>query len=408
MNIEKFDFIKIENEKIFIDEKEVAINNTPCIFYSANRISENIKLFKDSLKDYNYKICFALKCCYNNDLHKVMFENNIDCEVMSELEFDIALKSGFQPKNMIVNGVGKTKSEMEKYIINDVFSINVDSLDDLKLIQEIANNLNKKVNVGIRIKTDINDDIFISKDCKLGLSIDNDEAENILIEAIKDKNLNLEQVGFHMFSRFTEYSEYHRIMIPKITNWLNYIYKKYNIKFKNINFGGGLESRVLIGNNLDFLNKILNDFSNKLNYKAECFVFEPGRFIVSDTAVGVSEVQAIKNNWIFIDMPTSFLVPLKLANFFTFDLKQNKDRRLFNVADGSCSPTSVISYDAELNKEIKVGDKVIIANCGAYTFPFCSVWYRELPEVFLVKNNEVKNILSKKQIDYIINNFYDL
>lgn len=410
MKIQNFDFININNNLITLDGISLNSLQTPSIVYSAERIKNNILILKNSLEKYNYKICFALKCCYNYDIHRVMIKNKIDCEVMSELEFDIAIKSGFNAKNIIVNGVGKTESELRKYIKNDVYSINIDSMDDLKLLKKVSKKLKKNVNVGIRIKTDISADVFVSANCKLGLNIDDGEAEAVLFEIVNEKMFRLKQVGFHMLSRFVDLS-LHELIIPKIADWLNYIHSKYKITFSDVNFGGGLESRVIIeessNNGLLFLDEMITKFSKLVNYKINRFVFEPGRFIISDSAICITKVEAIKNKWVFVDIPTSFLVPLQLANFFTFDTTNKKNKSKYNIADGSCSPSSVISRDAQINKP-KIGDKLIVTNCGAYTFPFCSVWYRELPEIFLVRNQKIKNIFSKKQNNSLIRSLYKL
>ena len=76
-------------------------------------------------------------------------------DVVSAGELERSLEAGFDPKQIIFEGVGKSETDIKFAINKNIRLINVESLNEIKLINEIGSNLNKTINIGIRLNPDI-------------------------------------------------------------------------------------------------------------------------------------------------------------------------------------------------------------------------------------------------------------
>jgi diaminopimelate decarboxylase len=146
----KADELYCENVPI---RKIVEEFQTPIYIYSKAQIIENFNLLKESLR--GHKILYALKANSNPEILKILKELGAGADTVSAGEIYIALKSGFKPSDISFAGVGKYDEEIKFAIENDVFSLNVENEEEIYIIAKLAENLNKKVRVLIRINPDI-------------------------------------------------------------------------------------------------------------------------------------------------------------------------------------------------------------------------------------------------------------
>jgi len=72
--------------------------------------------------------------------------------VVSEGELRRALLAGIPANKIIYSGVAKTRSEMEFALSKEIFQFNIESENELYLLDEVANSLNTKARVAFRIQ----------------------------------------------------------------------------------------------------------------------------------------------------------------------------------------------------------------------------------------------------------------
>ena len=126
---------------------------TPIYIYSKAQIIENFKSLQNSLP--NAKILYALKANSNPAILKILNQLGAGADTVSAGEIYIALNSGFKPEKISFAGVGKYDDEIKFAIKNEIFSINIESPQELLVVNEIAKNLNKTAKILIRINPDI-------------------------------------------------------------------------------------------------------------------------------------------------------------------------------------------------------------------------------------------------------------
>jgi len=117
---------------------------TPLYVFSEPRIRANIVRLQEAARavDRPVKFCYASKANSNMAVLKAVLEAGIDVEVNSGGELFKALRAGFKPEQIIFNGTSKTDAEIDEAVRAGIYSINVDSLYEIDLIEASARRLN--------------------------------------------------------------------------------------------------------------------------------------------------------------------------------------------------------------------------------------------------------------------------
>ena len=164
----------------------------------------------------------------------------IGADVVSIGELKRSLAAGFSTDKIIFEGVGKSKEDLLYAIQKDIRLINTESLEEIKLLEKIANEKNKKINIGLRLNPNIDGDTInkIStgkKTDKFGIEID--DIDNI-INLIKNcSNLNLIGISCHIGSQISKISAYKNTFIEMKKAADKFV--DAGIKIKHIDLGGG-------------------------------------------------------------------------------------------------------------------------------------------------------------------------
>ena len=135
--------------------KLAKIYKTPFYCYSLGQLQDNYQALKDSFKNINPLICFSIKSNSNLTLLKELKKMGSGADVVSEGELLKAIKAGINSKKIVFSGVGKTEEEILTAIKKRVLLINVESENEVKLINKIANKISKKVSIGIRLNPNV-------------------------------------------------------------------------------------------------------------------------------------------------------------------------------------------------------------------------------------------------------------
>jgi diaminopimelate decarboxylase len=100
----------------------------------------SIKIFNG----YPHIICFALKANSNSAILRLLAKEGCGADVVSGGELYTALKSGIPPKKIVYAGVGKTEDEIVFALKSRILMFNVESSDELRVINSVAGKLRVK------------------------------------------------------------------------------------------------------------------------------------------------------------------------------------------------------------------------------------------------------------------------
>ncbi len=379
---------------------------TPVYIYSKAQIIENFKTLQNSLR--NAKILYALKANSNPSILKILSQLGAGADTVSAGEIYIAINSGFEPEKISFAGVGKYDDEIKFAIENQIFSINIESSQELFLVNEIAKNLNKTARVLIRINPDIDAKThpYISTGIKTSkFGIDPTEAIELFKKSLSLSNIELLGIHTHIGSQIVDVEPF----VETARFILQYIEKleKNGVKISHIDFGGGLGVKyknVIVNENLPFEEnddrelkpEIFAEEVLPILEKTGCeLIFEPGRFIIANAGIIVGKVIYTKKNgaknFIITNISMTELIRPALYNAYhqivPLEIKTQKIETA-DIVGPVCETSDFIAKDRKI-PAVSRGDYIAVMTAGAYGFALSSNYNARLrpPEVLIDGEN---------------------
>ena len=172
---------------------------TPLYVYSRARLEENYRRVQYAFKALNPRIHFSVKSNANGAILRVLRELGSGFDVVSAGEAYRALRAGADPASIVFAGVGKTESELIFALENNLGWINVESVQELELLNRLASERHAKPQVALRINPQVEADThhhMATGGHRSKFGIDVDDARSILMQA--SQYLNLDIAGLHV------------------------------------------------------------------------------------------------------------------------------------------------------------------------------------------------------------------
>jgi diaminopimelate decarboxylase len=414
--------------KELLNDKELLldIGNTAGYPYSIilpSAIKENIESFKSVFIKHslNYKIFFAHKCNKSSEVIRECLNNNISVDVSSLNELKHTLSNGYKGINILATGP-KNKEFLKLAIENNV-TISIDSLCELETIINISSELNKRVNILIRINNV--DSNMVKKNSRFGL--DNKEFNKSLTLIQNNSNINLVGIAMHFDTvsirekinginkcikiidklltfgfdirvldigggyklNYLESMEEYQSSISKIKE--NIITNEEELVWNNYTFGLNVQNNVLKGtfNSYDFydenvkekyLDSILStlvdgrSISEIINdYGLELWI-EPGRSLLDNVGLNVSRVNFIKEvdnkTLVGIEMNKNQMLMGDNEIFIDPIILNDENKIEFFMVGNLCLENDFIFKRKLFINKPEIDDLVIFVNTAGYYMDF--------------------------------------
>jgi len=383
---------------------------TPLYCYSLSQLKDNFNRFNNIFKTIKPIICFSVKSNSNLTLLKELKKIGSGADVVSLGELLKAIRAGINPKKIVFSGVGKTEEEIRVAIKKKILLINVESESEAILINKISKKLSRKTSIGIRLNPNVTGKTHkkIStggKNEKFGLLYN--DCVNLCQKIKIMKNLKLEGLSVHIGSQITSVKPFKNVL-----SVLNKILNKTKINFKFIDLGGGMgisysnKEKQL---NLKQYSQLVRKFIKNKNVK---IIFEPGRFIVGNTAVLISKIIYIKksNNkkFIILDSGMNDLIRPALYNAEHRVVPLKKINKKIGGDIEFVGPICE-SADKFLSQKgfalIKEGDYVGLTDVGAYGMSLSSNYNcRPTAAEIMVTGSKHKLIRKRQSLENLVKN----
>jgi len=407
-------YIKVKKNILYVDSMP-AIRlakrfETPFYCYSLSQIKYNYNILSHAFKSIRPIMCFSVKSNSNINLLRELKKIGSGADVVSKGELLKATKAGINPNKIVFSGVGKTEEEIRIAIKKRVLLINVESENEVYLINRIAKKISKKVSIGIRLNPNITGRTHkkIStggKNEKFGL-IYNDFLK-LCKKIEKMKNLNLQGISVHIGSQITSTEPF-----GKVLSLINKVISKTKIDFKFIDLGGGMGISYFQNEKPINILKYAKLVNNFVKNKSSKIIFEPGRFIVGNTAILVSKILYIKKSnektFIILDAGMNNLMRPALynANHQIIPLKKsNKSfKGNFDFVGPICESTDKFLNQKKI-AQLKEGEYVALVNVGAYGMSLSSNYNtRPIVAEIMVSGSKYKVIRKRQSLENLVNN----
>jgi len=407
-------YIRLKKNHLCVENisalKLVKKYKTPFYCYSLSQLKKNYYNFENAFKNIKPIICFSVKSNSNLFLLKELKKMGSGADVVSVGELLKTIKAGINPSKIVFSGIGKSEEEIKVAIKKRVLLINVESESEALLINKISKKLSKITSVGIRLNPNVAGKTHkkIStggKDEKFGLSYN--DFINLIQKMKKMKCLRLDGLSVHIGSQITNVKPFKVVL-----SVINRIINTTNINFKFIDLGGGMG--ISYTNNQKKLNlyKYAKEVEKFIKNKEAKIIFEPGRFIIADTAILITKIIYIKksNNkkFVILDVGMNNLMRPALYNaqHQIVPLKKNNKRLIGNIefVGPICE-----SSDKFLNKknftQINEGDYVSLLDVGAYGMSLSSNYnMRPFIAEVIVSGSKHKLIRKRQSLENLVNN----
>ena len=289
------DHFHYKNRALFCEDVSVADIaeqfGTPTFVYSQATLLHHLQQLQTAFAEADPIICYSVKTNGNLTLCRLMAEHGTSFDVTSGGELYRATHAANgQPCKIVFAGVGKTRNEMVYALKQGVYLFNVESEHELQTLAEVAASLNVNAPVALRVNPDLPPKTHVKTDTsvkgvKFGLDI-----ETVL--EVSQKYVghpSIEIVGIHMHLGSPILStEPYKAGGEKALQLIDAM-RKQGHTMRVLNMGGGFGVHYRKHEALPA--QAFADVLVPIAKQAQCqLVLEPGRFIVANAGILLSEV----------------------------------------------------------------------------------------------------------------------
>ncbi len=350
--------------------------STPYYCYDLSLLRNTIGTIQKEISGFPFVVHYAVKANGNPRILEEISKTGLGADLVSGNEILAALKAGFAPGMMAFAGVGKTDSEIEIAIDNDIYCFNVESEPEMEVINEIAGLKGKKVGIAIRVNPDI--DAHTHRYITTGtvadkFGIDLPMLDKVVDLALRLPNLHLRGLHFHIGSQITTLEPF-KMLCEKI-NFLIEHFENRGVTFEMIDAGGGLgvDYNNPEANQIAPFHDFFQVFKDGIKLRPGQKVhFELGRSIVAQCGALISKVVFVKENSAkkFVILDAGMTHPLRPALYNAHHkivnlTSQESEHDTYDVVGPICESSDVFAHD-EILPITRRGDLIAILSAGAY------------------------------------------
>lgn len=403
---------------------------TPLYIMDEGLIREHCRSFKESMDKYyggQGLVCYASKAFCCKAMCRIMLEEGLGLDVVSEGELYTALSVGFPPEKLCFHGNNKTDHELSYALENGVGRIIVDNIYELERLNRLAEKTGRTANIMYRIKPgiDAHTHNFIMTgqiDSKFGFALETGEAYEAVKKAIECSHINLVGLHCHIGSQifdidpFVKAAEVMLTFIAKIKDELGF-------EVKELNLGGGFGIRYTEEDAPVGYDKYMEKVSEKVkevcaekNVKLPFILIEPGRSIAAPAGITLYTVGGRKK---IPNIRTYVSVDGGMGDNPRYALYQSKyDVEVANKANlpktetvtvaGKCCETGDLIGEGMPIQPVEPGDILAVLATGAYNYSMSSNYNRiPKPPVVMIRDGKSRVVVKRETFEDIVRNDID-
>ena len=400
---------------------------TPAYVMDEENIRQNCRQFKASIDEYydgNGLVLYASKAFSCKEIYRVVASEGLGADVVSGGELYTALKADFPADRIYFHGNNKTREELVMALDAGVHRIVVDNLTELAVLDKLAKEKGKVVDILFRIKPgiDAHTHAFIRTgqiDSKFGLALENGEAMEAVREALSFQNVNLAGLHCHIGSQIHEIEPF-ELAAEVMLTFIKKIFDETGFLVKELNLGGGFGIKYTDEDRPQKYTAYMQRVSTVVKKKAAQFglpvpfvLIEPGRSIAAPAGITLYTVGAVKEiagvrNYVSIDggMVDNPRYALYKSSYEVLVANRAADPKDYvaTIAGRCCESGDLIQENARIQKPAP-GDIVAVLATGAYNYSMASNYNRiPRPPVVFVKDGESRVVVKRESFEDLVQN----
>ncbi len=368
---------------------------TPFYCYSTATLTRHLSVFQKALTGLDATVCFAVKANSNIAVLRTLIGLGAGCDVVSCGELQLALKAGAAPAKIVFSGVGKTEAEIRLALASGVGQINVESEAELDTLSRVAAEMGKTARIALRVNPEVDagthDKISTGrKEDKFG--IEWSAVPRLYRKAARLPGIDPTSVAVHIGSQITELAPF-EAAFKKVRELVLQL-RAEGLDIRHLDLGGGLgvpydhSSNKTPPSPEEYGAMVKRTFAG-LDCK---FTFEPGRVIVGNAGIMVSEIVSIKESaerrFVIVDAAMNDLVRPAMygSRHDIIPVQEASSGSLpVDVVGPVCETTDCFAKAYPLPSSLKAGDLVAFLTAGAYGAVMASSYNARalIPEVMV-------------------------
>jgi len=383
--------------------------DTPFYLYSHATLKRHFLVFNEAFEGLERLVCFSAKANTNLAVLKLFESLGSGLDVVSGGELYRGLKAGFSPDKIVYSGVGKQIHEIDYALEANILMFNVESLEELELMDERAGLLQRKAPVAIRVNPDVDPKThpYISTGLKKNkFGIDMETAIEGYKIASKLKNIDIVGIDCHIGSQITESKPFIEALesLKKLINEI----RQMGIEIRYMDMGGGLGIKYE-DESPPHPREYARAIVESLKGSNLQLILEPGRVIVGNAGILVTRVLFRKSGkvkeFIIADAGMNDLLRPTLYDAFhaiePVIITENQSITA-DIVGPICETGDFLAVDRKIS-DVKKGDLLAVMSAGAYGFTMSSN-YCSRPRVaeVMVKDDRFHVIRARESYDDLI------
>ena len=360
-----------------------------------------------------FQITYSYKTNYLKAVCSVLHQEGAWAEVVSGFEYDIARDLGVPGNQIVFNGPYKTEAELTR-AFQEGAMVNIDNYDEMQVAEDIAGELGKTLEVGLRINMDLNDPPWY----KFGFNLESGQA----FEAVKraESGGKLKVVGLHIHTgTYVDDVTIYSRAAQGLVNFYTYIKDELGVKLKYWDLGGGYASHNTLhtaylpadqtcptfDQYAEAICPVLSQGPFSAQEAPKLFI-EPGRAIVDEPFYLITSVVAQKRlptgqRGIVLDAGMNILSSVQWYRY-SFQTAQDAGYLLEDtiVYGGLCMNIDVLQMNSSI-PPVRRGDLLVIPQVGAYNLSQSWQFIYLRPAVVAIEEGQVHVIREAETREYV-------
>lgn len=419
---------------------------TPLFVASAPRIRQNItRLLEARQYHERLKLCYASKANNLQGILRVVREAGCDVEVNSGGELFRALRAGFHPDQIEMNGISKTEEELAEAIEAGIYTINLDSPFELELVEKVAARVGRRANVTVRLVAGVGTRSHAGLQTALYTSkfgVSPSQAREMMLRALERPQLvNLAGLHIHVGSQTPDPEPYVEAFAAMWEHLL-WLHGQTGHRLQHINIGGGIpvnylrdrsqaeeisaDERIMLGASLtaaEMMKQTLDAVRSTAQDAGAAgllddleIVMEPGRSVIADAVTLLTTVRNSKfrpetgEEWLLTDAGYNLMLSMVMYHWYYHTVNASRagdpHTARYRMAGPLCDGGDVY-FDLHgghhlpdcrlLPEGTRVGEVIAMLNTGAYTISQMTAYNgRPFPATLLVESDGAVEVIRRR------------
>jgi diaminopimelate decarboxylase len=355
---------------------------TPVYIYSTATMRRHARIFREALADLaDPLIAYAVKANPNAAVLATLAREGLGADVVSGGEYQRAIAAGIAPSRIVFSGVGKTAAEMALALEGGLYQFNLESLAEAEMLSKVATALGKAAPVGFRVNPDVDANTHAkittgAAHNKFGVPIA--EALAAYEQARRLPGLSIQAVTVHIGSQLTDLAPLRRAF-EKVGALIRELRAAgHDIRIADL--GGGLgvpyDPALPVPPLPAAYGKMVAEVTRDWDVR---LVFEPGRLIVANAGVLLTEVIRVKpgalDPFVIVDAAMNDLMRPSLYDAWhgIEAVAPRGANMVANVVGPVCESGDTFATGRPMD-QVEAGDLLVFRTAGAYGATMASTY----------------------------------